>query len=142
MGQIFYPLTHSWDVYCQRNPRESKVISWIYFIVKWTFIFVFLIIFLTIIGVFGKMPTTEELKMIESANASEVYSADDVMIGKYYTENRTTIKLDSISPYLITALLAIEDKRFLNIAVLISDHGCGFSKVLPPIHQEWEVVLH
>ncbi|MBP9196606.1 MAG: transglycosylase domain-containing protein [Saprospiraceae bacterium] len=110
--KFFYPLTHSWDVYCQRNPRESKVISWIYFIVKWTFIFVFLIIFLTIIGVFGKMPTTEELKMIESANASEVYSADDVMIGKYYTENRTTIKLDSISPYLITALLAIEDKRF------------------------------
>ncbi|MBK8886747.1 MAG: transglycosylase domain-containing protein [Saprospiraceae bacterium] len=34
------------------------------------------------------------------------------MIGKYYTENRTTIAFDSISPYLITAGLAIEDKRF------------------------------
>jgi penicillin-binding protein 1A len=63
-------------------------------------------------GFFGKMPSTEDLKLIESANASEVYTSDNVLIGKYYTENRTTIKLDSISPYLITALLAIEDKRF------------------------------
>ena len=46
------------------------------------------------------------------SNASEIYSSDNVLIGKFFTENRTTIKLDSISPYLITALLAIEDKRF------------------------------
>ncbi|MBK6783008.1 MAG: transglycosylase domain-containing protein [Saprospiraceae bacterium] len=54
----------------------------------------------------------KELKNIETANASEVYSSDGIVLGKYYTENRTTIDLDSISPYLITALLAIEDKRF------------------------------
>ena len=112
LDQFFYPLTHSWQVYSQRNPTESRVISWIFSIIKWVFGIVLLIILLAYFGVFGSLPTSEELKQIETANASEIYTSDNVMIGKYYTENRTTIKLDSISPYLITALLAIEDKRF------------------------------
>ncbi len=109
---FFYPITHSWEVYKKRNPRESRIILWLYRIIKWSFILTFLIIAMTWVGVFGKMPSTDELRQIETANASEIYTADGVMFGKFYTENRTTIKLDSISPYLITALLAIEDKRF------------------------------
>ena len=107
-----YPVSHAWQVYSTKNPRESKIISWIYRCVKWVIYLVLFIVFLTWMGAFGKLPTTEELKQIETANASEIYSSDGIMIGKYYTENRTTIALDSISPYLITALLAIEDKRF------------------------------
>ena len=110
--KFVYPVTHSWEVYSQKNPRESKIISWIFKLIKWVIYLVILLILLTWAGAFGKLPTTEELSQIETANASEIYSADGVMIGKFYTENRTTIALDSISPYLITALLAIEDKRF------------------------------
>ena len=111
-NQFVSPLTTKWDAFKQENPLGGKVLSWISRCIKWLIFFVFGLILLTMFGAFGKMPTTEELRVIESANASEVYTADGVMIGKYYTENRTTIKLDSISPYLITALLAIEDKRF------------------------------
>jgi penicillin-binding protein 1A len=110
--QIIAPVTRSWEVYKQRNPRETKIITWIFTMVKWGFAFVFLIVLLTLFGVFGKLPSTDDIRSIETSNASEIYSSDNVMIGKYYTENRTTIELDSISPYLITALLAIEDKRF------------------------------
>jgi len=106
------PIRQSWQTYAQKHPREAKILSWGYMLTKWGVIFVFLIILMTLFGVFGKLPSTEDLKDIENANASEVYSMDNILIGKYYTENRTTIKLDSISPYLITALLAIEDKRF------------------------------
>lgn len=110
--RFFYPLTHSWEVYSQKNPTESKIISWIFRIVRWTFYIIAFSVLLVWVGAFGKLPSTEEIKQIETANASEIYSSDGIMIGKYYTENRTTIALDSISPYLITALLAIEDKRF------------------------------
>ena len=106
------PITHSWDVYCKRNPRESKIIKWIFRIFMFGLTSITLVILLALFGAFGKLPSTEELQQIENANASEIYTSDGVMIGKYYTENRTTIELDSISPYLITALLAIEDKRF------------------------------
>lgn len=110
--KLVYPLTSSWEVYASKHPRESRIISGILKVFKWLTGILTLVVFLTWIGVFGALPDTDELRQIETANASEVYTSDNVMIGKFYTENRTTIKLDSISPYLITALLAIEDKRF------------------------------
>ncbi|MGB4959076.1 MAG: transglycosylase domain-containing protein [Saprospiraceae bacterium] len=111
-NKLISPITNSWDAYKERKPTESAIFAWIFFSIKWSVIAVIFIILMTILGVFGKLPGVEELQQIENANASEVYSLDGVLIGKYYTENRTTIRLDSISPYLITALLAIEDKRF------------------------------
>jgi penicillin-binding protein 1A len=106
------PVTDGWAAYKLRNPREAKIFSWIFKSLMIGTGTLTLFVMLTWFGAFGKLPSTEELQQIETANASEIYSSDDVMIGKFYTENRTTIVLDSISPYLITALLAIEDKRF------------------------------
>lgn len=106
------PLQQKWHHFSQQYPVAALWTVWVLRIVKWVTAFVLAVVLLTMVGVFGKMPSSRELRTIETANASEIYTADSVMIGKYFTENRTTIKLDSISPYLITALLAIEDKRF------------------------------
>ncbi len=110
--QLTAPLVQSWQVYKTKYPRETKILTWTTRIIGTGILALAFFIILVLIGVFGHLPSSDELQQIETANASEVYSADGKMIGKYYTENRTTIALDSISPYLITALLAIEDKRF------------------------------
>ncbi len=110
--ELVLPITSNWASFKEKSPKLAIAISWTLRLTKWGIGLLFTLILLTMLNVFGKMPNKEELMLIENANASEVYSLDGVMIGKYYTENRTTIKLDSISPYLITALLAIEDKRF------------------------------
>lgn len=65
------------------------------------------------IGLFGRLPSTNELREIETANSTEIYTADSVLVGKYFIENRTTVSLDKVSPYIINALIATEDKRFL-----------------------------
>jgi len=44
--------------------------------------------------------------------ASEVYTADGKLIGKYYRENRSPVDYNKISPNLIHALVATEDARF------------------------------
>lgn len=106
------PLRARWDRFAQQYPRWAAGISWTGRITKWVFQMVLAIFIFAYIGVFGRMPSSADLRDIETANASEIYTSDGVLIGKYYTENRTTIALDSISPYLVTALLAIEDKRF------------------------------
>jgi penicillin-binding protein 1A len=106
------PVKKSWRKYADKNPRESRIFKWAFLIIGGGISFFFMLVILVSLGLFGKMPSKKELKNIETANASEVYSSDGIILGKYYTENRTTIDLDSISPYLITALLAIEDKRF------------------------------
>ena len=63
-------------------------------------------------GAFGKLPTKEDLKKINTRVASEVYSADGKIIGKFYLENRIFVDIDSISPHVIHALVATEDERF------------------------------
>src|SRR6478736_2269419 len=63
-------------------------------------------------GVFGKMPSVAELENPEADLASEVMSADGLLMGKYYTENRSEVKYSQISPNVINALIATEDERF------------------------------
>ena len=63
-------------------------------------------------GVFGKMPSLEDLENPEADLASEIVSADGVPMGKYYAENRSEVKYDAISTNVINALIATEDERF------------------------------
>ncbi|MEL6134217.1 MAG: transglycosylase domain-containing protein, partial [Bacteroidota bacterium] len=72
----------------------------------------FLLILLIYWGAFGKIPTVGDLRNIENSLASEVYSADETLLGKYYFVNRTTVDFRDISPFLINALVATEDARF------------------------------
>ncbi len=63
-------------------------------------------------GVFGSLPTSEELTNIQNEEASLVLSSNGSIIGKYFAENRTNIGWDDIPKHLVDALVATEDKRF------------------------------
>jgi penicillin-binding protein 1A len=60
----------------------------------------------------GSMPSVEDLQNPKVNESSEIYTSDGIMIGKFYTENRTPVTAKQISPYLIEALIATEDIRF------------------------------
>ena len=77
-------------------------------------------------GLFGKMPSVEELQNPEADLASEIYSSDGVLMGKYYSENRSEVKYNEISPNVINALIATEDERFMTIPVLMHRHSPGW----------------
>ena len=64
------------------------------------------------LGLFGGMPSLEILENPRSELASELYSSDGVILGKYFRENRTPVEYEHISSNLIKALLATEDVRF------------------------------
>src|SRR5690606_16309724 len=64
------------------------------------------------VGVFGKLPSFEELENPKSNLASEILSDDLRVLGTYYKHNRSNVKYSELSPYLIQALIATEDKRF------------------------------
>jgi penicillin-binding protein 1A len=95
------------------NPTNYKNISrklWRYFFVGLAGMVVFLI--LVRVGLFGKMPDIEELENPKTSLASEVYSADKVLMGKYYYENRANCDFKELPKSLINALVATEDIRF------------------------------
>ncbi len=68
--------------------------------------------FLVLTGVFGSLPGKDALAGISNEEASLVFSSDNVLIGKFFAENRTNITWDEIPEHLKSALIETEDKRF------------------------------
>lgn len=64
------------------------------------------------LNLFGQMPNLKALESPRSELASEVYSADGVLMGKYFRENRTPVSYKEIPQTTIDALIATEDARF------------------------------
>lgn len=79
----------------------------------------FVLIMLTSVGgyvyyLFQGLPSIQQLENPETAISTEVRSRDGAVLDKYYTENRTWVRYDDISPHVIDALVATEDHRFFN----------------------------
>jgi penicillin-binding protein 1A len=76
-------------------------------------IFLLLVLFaLVYVGTFGQLPDKNTLIKIKEPAATEVYSKDNKLLGRYYTENRSNVTFKEISPNMINALIATEDNRF------------------------------
>ena len=73
---------------------------------------VFLMFFMIAQGWLGFMPSFEDLENPESLLASEVVSADGVVMGTYFKENRSFVNYNELSPVLLKALVATEDVRY------------------------------
>jgi penicillin-binding protein 1A len=112
-ARLTLPLRARWFAFRVRHPLAGGILGWTGWLVKWGFYALLFLVGGVGLGLFGRLPSTEELKNIETANSTEIYTADSVLIGKFYIENRTAISIDNISPYIINALIAVEDKRFL-----------------------------
>lgn len=95
-----------------RGPyRRSLKLFWIVFSIG---ILSFVSIFLAAgFGLLGKMPEFRQLENPKTNLATQIFSADNKVIGKfYYNDNRTPLYYEEIPKNLIDALIATEDERF------------------------------
>ena len=106
---------------------SPKMIKWIWCVVLAPFAFVGVLLLLTALGVFGRMPSFEELENPRSNLATEIYSEDGKVIGTFFVQNRSyvqyadlfpsdstlRIRLDGYEvPPIVAALISTEDIRF------------------------------
>ena len=118
LKSVFHYLTDkckaSWSWYQHlyiRTPWYKKVIA------SFTTFVALFIIYLVMVDVnflwlFGKSPSMSSIHNPEQPIASEIYSADGKLIGKFFRENRSPVKYEEISPILIKTLINTEDERF------------------------------
>ena len=90
--------------------RGKKIILWL--VVLGPFIGLFSLVWLTSLGLFGALPTFDQLENPKNNLATEIISEDGVVLGKYFFENRSRASYNEIPQNLITALIATEDVRF------------------------------
>lgn len=81
----------------------------------------FLISFIVYLGMvdmnflwlFGKSPGYfSGIMDPQTSEASEIYSADGKLIGKFFNENRTPVKYEEVNPIFFKELIDTEDERF------------------------------
>ncbi|MDR2937217.1 MAG: transglycosylase domain-containing protein [Rikenellaceae bacterium] len=71
-----------------------------------------LLLLLTATGLFGRLPSFDDLENPKSNLATEIYAEDGQMIGSYFLQNRSYTSYDELAPSLVAALVATEDTRF------------------------------
>lgn len=92
------------------RPKNWVRVFWKYYFISMG---VFALFLLSInFGLIGDMPDLSDIENPTASLASQVYAQDGTPMGKFYLEDRTSVKYRDISPYLIQALVATEDKRF------------------------------
>ncbi|NUO02939.1 MAG: transglycosylase domain-containing protein, partial [Saprospiraceae bacterium] len=105
-------LRAKWAAFSEKYPRGAKVLAIGGGVCGAGLLFLFLLFLLVYMGLLGPLPNYSELKDIQHNTASEVYSDDGVLLGKYYIENRVNAAFEEISPNVVNALVATEDARF------------------------------
>ncbi|PCH69033.1 MAG: penicillin-binding protein [Bacteroidales bacterium] len=93
-----------------RTFKKALIIFWSLFLIG----ILLVVLFFTGVsnGTFGFMPSFKELENPKNSLATEVYTTDDKLIGKFYYENRSFVKYPDLSQFLVDALISTEDVRF------------------------------
>ena len=102
------------------RPWYIKIVSTVASLVV-IFVLYLLAVNFNFLWLFGKSPSMQTIKDKRPAQASEIYSADGQQIGKFFSENRTPVDYEDVSPVFWQALIDTEDERFY------SHHGIDFT---------------
>lgn len=94
------------------TPGKSNAIRNLWIIFGSLLVLIILFFFCVAKGLFGTMPTFEELENPKTNLATEIISADGKVLGTYYVENRSNVRYAELSHYMPEALISIEDERF------------------------------
>ena len=90
-----------------QNNRKSQIVKWLWIIAIAPFAMLALMLSLTALGVFGRMPSFEELENPKSNLATEVYADDGKVLGSFFVQNRSYVQYADLFPQDSTALLNI-----------------------------------
>ncbi|MBS5527143.1 MAG: transglycosylase domain-containing protein [Prevotella sp.] len=79
-----------------------------------SFIIYLIMVDINFLWLFGKSPGFSQIRNPQTNEASEIYSSDGVLIGKYFNQNRTPVKYEDVNPIFWKTLIDTEDERFYN----------------------------
>jgi len=94
--------------------KFTKYIRLTWLLIWLPFTIIFLLVSFISLEVFVDLPSVQELQNPKSNLATVIYSSDMKTLGKYYAENRVSVKYYELDKDLVNALIATEDARFLD----------------------------
>ncbi|MBK8045502.1 MAG: transglycosylase domain-containing protein [Haliscomenobacter sp.] len=104
----FSPLNERWKRFAARKPRLARWVR----LSGLAFLGMVLALFVFRTTIALSVPSVRELREIQTQVATEVYSADSILLGRYFNQYRTVVQYQDIPPHVFQALVATEDSRF------------------------------
>ena len=105
----------------------GRLVKWMWIAAAVPFVLLFAMLILTACGLFGRIPSFEELENPKSNLATEIYSEDGKILGTFFVQNRSYVQYAELFPRdtvlrtpidgrnvppIVAALIATEDARF------------------------------
>ncbi|MEL7376698.1 MAG: transglycosylase domain-containing protein, partial [Bacteroidota bacterium] len=91
------------------NARHRTIMIWLWRSVG----IALLLIIILFVGLgFSNLPSVQELENPRNNEASQVLFADGTPMARYAVDNRVMVRYKDLSPHLVHALIATEDKRY------------------------------
>lgn len=92
--------------------QTPKAVKWFWIIICAPFALIIFLLLLTSTGLFGKLPSFEDLENPKSNISTEIYSEDGQMIGSFFVQNRSYVDYTELNDSIVSALVSTEDMRF------------------------------
>ena len=102
-----------------KTPFKKSVVKWLWILAMTPVAILVLMLGLTAIGAFGRMPSFEELENPKSNLATEVYADNGEVIGSFFVHNRSYVQYDDLFPADEEALVTIADHTMPPIAAAL-----------------------
>lgn len=97
-----------WRAFAQKRPRRARWVKRL----SIAGLICFTPLFVLYLAVMLASPSVRSLRNVQTQHASEIYSSEGVLLGRYFRENRTVVDYSEIPGHVIQALVATEDERF------------------------------
>lgn len=102
------PALERWRRFSDNWPRLSRIVKW----TSAAGIAGLAVLLLAWVAVLLTVPTRRELQQVRAQIASDIYTSDSLLLGRYYNEYRTVVPVEEIPQHVLDALVATEDERF------------------------------
>ncbi|MBR2443682.1 MAG: penicillin-binding protein, partial [Rikenellaceae bacterium] len=89
----------------KRNNKTKQLVKWLWIVAMTPVAVLVLMLSLTAMGAFGRMPSFEELENPKSNLATEIYADNGQVIGSFFVQNRSYVQYADLFPQDSTALL-------------------------------------
>lgn len=102
------PFLKKWNQFSARWPRSARWIKRFFLLA----LSMFALLWLAYFSISLTVPSAKQLKEIETQVASDIYSADSILLGRYFKQYRTVVHYEDLPTHIGQALVATEDARF------------------------------
>ncbi len=103
-----------WQAFRQKHPRLATFALWSMISSLVILLLLLGLYLILLLGHLGPIPSYEELRSLRTEQASEIYSADGQLLGRFYRKQRVNASLEELPEFIRHALIATEDARFFD----------------------------